>query len=148
MKSLSDRIEQYIKALIERSEDQEVEIQRTELAETFNCVPSQITYVLGTRFTLEEGFVTESKRGGKGFVRIKRLTVQGEENMGRLTQSQAYQVIDRMVANQKLTTREGLLLKSLLDREVLDVGVQDRDRIRAKAIKAVIKLVEGKEYVL
>jgi transcriptional regulator CtsR len=148
MKSLSDRIEQYIKALIERSEDQEVEIQRTELAETFNCVPSQITYVLGTRFTLEEGFVTESKRGGKGFVRIKRLTVQGEENMGRLTQSQAYQVIDRMVADQKLTTREGLLLKSLLDREVLDVGVQDRDRIRAKAIKAVIKLVEGKEYVL
>ena len=64
-KSLADRIEQYIKVLIDHSESNQIEIQRAELAETFNCVPSQVTYVLATRFTEREGYVTISRRGGK-----------------------------------------------------------------------------------
>ncbi|MDD3852669.1 MAG: CtsR family transcriptional regulator [Syntrophomonadaceae bacterium] len=71
-KSLADKIEQYIKVLIARSESDQIEIQRAELAETFSCVPSQVTYVLATRFTERDGYVTISRRGGKGYVRITR----------------------------------------------------------------------------
>lgn len=72
-RSMADKIEQYLKVLIERSEGNRIEIQRSELAETFNCVPSQVTYVISTRFTQREGYLTESRRGGKGFVRITRF---------------------------------------------------------------------------
>jgi transcriptional regulator CtsR len=77
-KSLADKIEQYLKVLIDRSEEKCIEIQRSELAETFSCVPSQVTYVISTRFTEEEGFLTESRRGGKGYVRITRFTLPHE----------------------------------------------------------------------
>lgn len=69
-KSMADKIEEYIKVLIGRSENRQIEIQRSELAETFSCVPSQVTYVLSTRFTVEDGYFTESRRGGSGYVRI------------------------------------------------------------------------------
>ncbi len=69
-KSMADKIEEYIKVLIGRSENRQIEIQRSELAETFSCVPSQVTYVISTRFTVEEGYYTESRRGGSGYVRI------------------------------------------------------------------------------
>lgn len=72
-KSLADKIEQYIKVLIERSDNQEIIIQRAELAETFGCVPSQVTYVINTRFTEDEGYMAESRRGGKGYVRITKF---------------------------------------------------------------------------
>lgn len=71
-KSLADKIEQYIKVLIEKSGEGHIEIQRSELAETFSCVPSQVTYVIGTRFTQAHGYFTESRRGGNGYVRITR----------------------------------------------------------------------------
>ncbi|HWP98346.1 MAG TPA: CtsR family transcriptional regulator [Syntrophomonadaceae bacterium] len=71
-RSLADKIEQYIKVLIDRSGEDQIVIQRSELAETFACVPSQVTYVIATRFTIEDGYITESRRGGKGFVRIMR----------------------------------------------------------------------------
>ena len=69
-KSLADKIEEYIKVLIEKSGEDQIVIQRIELAETFCCVPSQVSYVLSTRFTKKAGFVIESRKGGKGFVRI------------------------------------------------------------------------------
>lgn len=72
-RTITDRIEQYIKVLIDRSETQQIEIQRVELAETFCCVPSQVTYVLATRFSHKDGYITESRRGGKGFVRITQV---------------------------------------------------------------------------
>lgn len=82
-KSLADRIEQYIKVLIERSEEKQIEIQRAELAETFSCVPSQVTYVIATRFTREGGYLTESRRGGKGYVRIARFQVVSRQQIQR-----------------------------------------------------------------
>jgi transcriptional regulator CtsR len=77
-KSLADKIEQYLKVLIDRSEEKCIEIQRSELAETFCCVPSQVTYVISTRFTEEDGYLTESRRGGKGYVRISRFSMPEE----------------------------------------------------------------------
>ena len=69
-KSLADKIEEYIKVLIDKSGEDQIVIQRIELAETFCCVPSQVSYVLSTRFTKKAGFLTESRKGGNGFVRI------------------------------------------------------------------------------
>ena len=63
---LSDTIESFIKAMIQE-DTPEVELKRNELAEYFHCAPSQINYVLATRFTPDHGYVTSSQRGGGGF---------------------------------------------------------------------------------
>lgn len=81
MRNVSENIEQYLKHILEQSPEGMVEIQRNELADEFQCVPSQINYVISTRFTLEKGYIVESKRGGGGFIRIQKkvkLTSHGE----------------------------------------------------------------------
>ena len=67
MQGLSDTIEQFIKALMDEGNSSQVEVRRNELAQYFNCAPSQINYVLATRFTLDRGYHIESRRGGGGF---------------------------------------------------------------------------------
>lgn len=74
MARLSDVIEEFIKTLLMESEGQ-LEVQRNELADYFECAPSQINYVLATRFSLNHGYYIESKRGGGGYIRIVRLDV-------------------------------------------------------------------------
>ena len=66
MRLLSDSIEAFIKTLLE-DENREIELRRNELAEHFQCAPSQINYVLATRFTPDHGYVIESRRGGGGY---------------------------------------------------------------------------------
>ena len=73
MRNVSDIIEQYLKSMLLESPQGLVEIQRNDLADRFSCVPSQINYVISTRFTLEKGYVVESKRGGGGYIRIQRI---------------------------------------------------------------------------
>ena len=68
---ISDVIAQFINELLE--EDSTAEVQRSELASRFNCVPSQINYVISTRFSPERGYVVESRRGGNGYIRIRRV---------------------------------------------------------------------------
>ena len=78
MARLSDVIEEFIKSLIKQSEG-ELEFQRNELAEYFECAPSQINYVLATRFSLDRGYYIESRRGGGGFVRIVKLDLDEDD---------------------------------------------------------------------
>ena len=73
MRNISDIIENYLKEVLEMSEKSLVEIKRSEIADKFECVPSQINYVINTRFTIEKGYVVESKRGGGGFIRIMKV---------------------------------------------------------------------------
>ncbi len=108
-KSLADRIEQYIKVLISRSEDKSIEIQRIELAETFACVPSQVTYVISTRFTEKEGYLTESRRGGCGYVRISQFSSQYADII--MSSSPLFQFVDDLRHNQLLTEREAEMIK-------------------------------------
>lgn len=70
MSRLSDIIEQFIKGLMEDASTDMLEIRRNELADHFNCAPSQINYVLATRFTIDKGYYIVSRRGGGGFIRI------------------------------------------------------------------------------
>lgn len=145
MRSLTDKIEKYLRVLIERSGNDEVEIQRIELAETFQCAPSQITYVLGTRFTLDEGFVTESKRGGRGFIKIRKLPIRDLTDRTGISQAQAEEIIKGLHANGFLTSREAVLLRAIVCRDVLDLAVDDRDYIRYRILNAVMNFIEGME---
>jgi len=114
-KSLASRIEQYIKVLIARSEDGQIEIQRAELAETFACVPSQVSYVLGTRFSQKDGYFIESRRGSKGYVRIAEIRNKG----GLLDNDLLLQLLEEMHNNNLLSGRETEMLKYI----VLSVAV-------------------------
>ncbi len=73
MTTLSDDIERYIRHLLKRTDGQPLEVQRVALANRFRCVPSQINYVLQTRFTIERGYVVESRRGEGGYIRIIKV---------------------------------------------------------------------------
>lgn len=73
MRNVSEVIEQYLKQILQQSPGGVIEIQRNDLADQFNCVPSQINYVISTRFTLEKGYIVESKRGGGGYIRIQKI---------------------------------------------------------------------------
>lgn len=73
MHNMSDIIEQYLKQLLEEATDDVVEIKRAHIAEKFDCAPSQLNYVIKTRFTNEHGYQIESKRGGGGYIRITKI---------------------------------------------------------------------------
>jgi len=124
-KSLADRIEEYLKVLIERSEENKIEIQRSELAETFNCAPSQVTYVISTRFTIEEGYHTESRRGGKGFMRIVRI----EDDLNRaalINQKDLLTFIDQLLESRVIGEEENEMLKYLITCAVKDIPAEQQ----------------------
>lgn len=83
MASLSKEIEAYLKMLLE-AEAGYLEIKRSFLSETFSCVPSQINYVLSTRFTLEQGYIVESRRGGGGYLRIRSIPLEDKNDLNTL----------------------------------------------------------------
>lgn len=117
-KSLADGIEQYIKVLIARSENRQIQIQRTELAETFACVPSQITYVLGTRFTQSDGYYTESRRGVKGFMRISQIKAGPR---GTAEQKLLQQLVHDLGRQKLLHDRETELLQHIINHATVNI---------------------------
>ncbi|GIO40206.1 transcriptional regulator CtsR [Paenibacillus antibioticophila] len=147
MRNISDIIEKYLKGILQDSPEGIIEIQRNDLAEQFSCVPSQINYVISTRFTLEKGYLVESKRGGGGYVRIRRIELPGPttlhthlhqtigEEMG---QSAAEGLIYQLVEARFLTAREAALMQAAVSREVLMVKLPYRDQIRARMMKAML----------
>jgi transcriptional regulator CtsR len=135
-KSLADRIEQYIKVLIERSEEKQIEIQRAELAETFSCVPSQVTYVIATRFQEKYGYLTESRRGGKGFVRITRFTMSSDI----CTISDAdklFDFINELMEKKMLDHKEGSLLKHIVLSAGNDLSNEEKKNLYNSVVRAL-----------
>ena len=137
-RSLADRIEQYLKVLIERSEDKQIEIQRSELAETFDCVPSQVTYVISTRFTETEGYFTESRRGGKGYVRISRYHL---ETGGSTVRIEFTAFIDELMQENALTSGQSDLLKYLISYGFTDMPPKYRARLFKQLKKVLVDYV-------
>ncbi len=78
MRNISDIIEGYLKQVLELGGEGHIEIKRSEIADKFQCVPSQINYVINTRFTAERGYLVESKRGGGGYIRILRVRANSQ----------------------------------------------------------------------
>ena len=147
MRNISDVIEEYLKKILTGSGQNAVEIKRNEIAEKFQCVPSQINYVINTRFTVEKGYIVESKRGGGGYIRIIKIRASDKAQLieqmvgligNKLTQSAAENLILRMLEEKVISNREARLMLSAIDRETLDVDLPLRDELRAKLLKAMI----------
>lgn len=144
---MSDIIEEFLKRMIIEM-DGAIEIQRNELANQFNCVPSQINYVIDTRFTTERGYYVESRRGGGGHIRIRRVDINRPGNylmhiissMGdSISQQSAEVFINNFVDYEVVSNREGLLLKAATSDKVIgSINIPDRDFIRAIMLKNML----------
>ncbi|WP_274654107.1 CtsR family transcriptional regulator [Paenibacillus humicola] len=147
MRNISDLIEQYLKHMLQESTDGAVELQRNELADRFSCVPSQINYVISTRFTLEKGYMVESKRGGGGYIRIQRIdlpaltAIQGHiaQTVGdEVDQSTAEGLIYQLEEAKLISRREANLLRAAVCRDAIAVKLPLRDQIRARLLRAML----------
>ena len=145
--SISDIIEQYLKKIVHSNEDKVAEIKRSEIADQFQCVPSQINYVINTRFTIEKGYIIESKRGGGGYIRISRIEHRDEIDLindiikminPKVTQQGAIDVTERLYEKKVITLRELKLILSTIDRNVLAVSLPERDQLRARILTAIL----------
>lgn len=146
---ISDIIEEFIKDLF-NEEKEEIEIQRNELAEHFNCVPSQINYVISTRFKPSQGYYVESKRGGGGHILIKKVTNTKEDyiihiinNIGNeITSSEVDILISDFLTYDIITTGQAKLLKVATSDNVLGISKELKDQIRAKILKNMLLNIE------
>ncbi|HAO6439204.1 TPA: CtsR family transcriptional regulator [Listeria monocytogenes] len=146
MKNISDIIESYLKQVLESSEA--VEIKRSEIADKFECVPSQINYVINTRFTMERGYIVESKRGGGGYIRIIKVKMNDKLQLleaiismvhdKKVSQSFSEDVILRLLEEEVITKKEARLMVAALDREVLILPLPDRDILRSRILEAML----------
>ncbi|EOB8403480.1 CtsR family transcriptional regulator [Listeria monocytogenes] len=146
MKNISDVIEAYLKQVLESSEA--VEIKRSEIADKFECVPSQINYVINTRFTMERGYIVESKRGGGGYIRIIKVKMNDKLQLleaiismvhdKKVSQSFSEDVILRLLEEEVITKKEARLMVASLDREVLILPLPDRDILRSRILEAML----------
>lgn len=147
-KNTSDHIEAYIKAILEQSGM--VELQRSQLADTFQVVPSQINYVIKTRFTESRGYLVESKRGGGGYIRIGRIEFSNHHEMlrdllysvGEEVSLTIFEDVLRLLFEQDLVTRQemNLLLAMATDRVLGD----DANLIRANMLRQLLQEVDRK----
>ncbi|MCB4848511.1 transcriptional regulator CtsR [Bacillus tropicus] len=153
MRNISDIIEQYLKQVIDLSNNNVIEIKRNEIADRFECVPSQINYVINTRFTLERGFVVESKRGGGGYIRIIKVKLHDDIDIidqmlymidHSVAQGNAESMIIRLIEEGIITNREAKLMLSVLDRSVLSMDVPSRDELRARILCAMLRTLKYK----
>ncbi|QZN92685.1 CtsR family transcriptional regulator [Limosilactobacillus panis] len=128
-KSISDVIEAYLKEILGNSA--QIEIRRSEIANHFDVVPSQINYVIKTRFTIQNGYLVKSKRGGGGYIRIERVNLlDNVDVLNSLTQAigdsirerDAFAIVQTLYDEKVITRREGDLMLVALSKQTLDVG--------------------------
>lgn len=142
---VSDLIEEFIKDLFQE-ENEYIEIQRNNLAEQFNCVPSQINYVIATRFKPSQGYYVESKRGGGGHIRIRKISTSKQEylmyiinNIGETLTSQEVSIlISDFLSYDFISEKEAKLLKVATSDNVLQLDKETKDKVRARIFKNML----------
>lgn len=149
MSTLSNQIELYLKKLLAASETGVLELKRSDLAEIFMCVPSQINYVLDTRFSSHQGYMVESRRGGGGYLRIIRLSMDDDPNLGallasardkRVSRQSGDKLVERLMEEELLSRREGMLIQAMIADTVLKAG-GDSDLLRGNMLNAMLMLL-------
>lgn len=141
---MSDVIEEFIKELLK--EDDELEIQRNELAEQFNCVPSQINYVISTRFKPSQGYYVESRRGGGGHIKIKKINITKSNLLmhtinsigDTLTANEVDIFISNFLSYNVISEIEAKLLKVATSDNVLIIPQDIKDKLRANIFKNML----------
>ena len=148
MAQLSDSIERFIKELME--EGSQIEVRRNELAQHFGCAPSQINYVLATRFSVDHGYIIESRRGGGGYVRIVRMCERGEGNLldlllkrvgNSIPEENACAIIAHLLDRKLVTSNEAKLMRAAVSRNALALPVSAKDVLRASVLKNMLEQV-------
>lgn len=143
--NMSDIIEAYLKQVLGVHE--QIKIRRSEMANQFNCVPSQINYVINTRFTVQQGYLVESKRGGGGYIRIIKVKLLDKVEMldamiqiigEKISQKDAYSIIQKLYEDEVITKREATLMLSALEKNVLASSEKNENSLRAKILIAFV----------
>ena len=145
---LSDSIEQFIKAMLNQ-DDHEVELKRNELAEYFGCAPSQINYVLATRFTPDHGYIIESRRGGGGYIRIFRMQQDTREQLLYMLNERIGDSIDLLSAShliqqlqerELVTVEEAAMMNAAISAQALSLPVPSdmKNALRARILRSMI----------
>lgn len=146
MASITDKIETFIKNLMGNSNS--IRIKRNELANLFNCAPSQINYVLMTRFTIDSGYYIDSKKGGGGYVQITKISsdknkyikVLIDEKIGdEITYNTAKEVIKSLEKVNILTERESKIILCSIEDKVLCIPILElKDKLRANILQNIV----------
>lgn len=148
----SDLIEAYLKKNLEVS--RKIEIRRSEMAHLFNCVPSQINYVINTRFTIQRGYVVESKRGGGGYIRIAKVQLSDKNQLlkqmaqlidARLSEKDVLTFIQSLYEEKVISKREGNLMFAALSKHVLSDYGASEDFLRAQLMRAFLMRLSYEE---
>lgn len=156
MGNLADRIEEYLKRILEQTTEGFIILQRSELADSFSCAPSQINYVLDTRFTVDRGYLVESRRGGGGYLRIVRLglSLEGQFQQAmrqligeQLSRERAIGLIGRLLDEDLLTVREAAVIQCILSQETLGGEFKDWDTLRARLMKRVLMTLSREDLI-
>ncbi|KAB3532412.1 CtsR family transcriptional regulator [Alkaliphilus serpentinus] len=147
MARISDIIEEFIKELIRESNNNAIEIQRNEMAKYFDCSPSQINYVLMTRFTLQQGYTTESQRGGGGYIKVTQLLMNQSQYMyhiitkeigNSLTKSQGARIVQTLKERGVISHRETEIMRAAIDDSAILSPINMKDQIRAGILKNIL----------
>ncbi len=143
--NISNVIEEFIKSIF--GEDEQVQLSRNDLANYFSVAPSQINYVLTTRFGTDKGYVIESRRGGGGYVTIIKLSSNPDEllpqiikeidDLPELTYQKACNILERMVREDVIDEKESNLIKSAISDKALAVPLR-ANGLRKNIFKEVI----------
>lgn len=145
MAQLSDTIERFIKDLM--SQEAQIEVRRNELAQHFGCAPSQINYVLATRFSVDHGYIIESRRGGGGYVRIVRMQQRGDQNLlqallqrvgNSISEEAANAIIANLAEGKLVTEREAKLMHAAVARSALALPISAKDVLRASVLGSML----------
>ncbi len=148
MAQLSDNIEHFIKELM--CDDTHIELRRNELAQHFGCAPSQINYVLATRFSVDHGYIIESRRGGGGYVRIVRIQERDDGNLlesllnrvGNSVDEETANAIITHLADLRLVTRnEAALMRAGISRNALALPINAKNVLRAAVLRNMLMQV-------
>ena len=148
MAQLSDAIEKFIKELLE--DGAQVEVKRNELAQHFGCAPSQINYVLATRFSVDHGYVIESRRGGGGYVRIVRMHQSPEGNLlsvllnrigSDIDEDSAVAIIAHLLDRKIATMNEAQIMRAAISQNALALPISAKNVLRAAVLRNMLTQV-------
>ena len=152
-RNISDIIESYLKEIL--ADSKQIEIKRSEIAEQFDVVPSQINYVIKTRFNIQNGYLVESKRGGGGYIRIAKVNLINNVNViddlidyigEDINARKGLQIIQSLYEDKVLTKKEATLILAAIDSNTLSFADKKiEDQVRARVLISILNRLRCKE---
>ena len=142
---LTSLIEDFIKEMMSE-EDGTIELKRNELASRFGCVPSQINYVISTRFSPERGYIVESRRGGGGYIKIQRVMPKPGNQMMHVVNaigdyvsySEAAAIVRNCYDYDLITEKEARIILAAITEKSMPIEQPQQDALRARMLKNIL----------